>query len=80
MTEIRQHAEKKCQKILQLDSNFSPTIQMWYDWIHAYLQLIRIKEGKAHNSRNIIRFAKRKHIETPKALTLEELRYGLQFA
>jgi hypothetical protein len=26
MTKIRQHAEKKCQKILQPDSNFSPTV------------------------------------------------------
>ncbi len=80
MTKTRQHAEKKCRKILRLDSNFSPTVQMWYNRIHAYLQLIRLKEGKAHNSRNIICFAKRKHIETPKALTLEELRDGLQFA
>jgi hypothetical protein len=80
MTKIRQHTEKKCRKILRPDSNFSPTIQMWYDQIHAYLQLIQLKEGKAHNSRNIICFEKSKHIETPKALTLEELRDGLQFA
>jgi hypothetical protein len=31
MTEIRVHAEKDCQKILRPESNFSPTIQMWYD-------------------------------------------------
>ncbi len=31
MTEIRVHAKKKCRKILWPDSNFSPTIQMWYD-------------------------------------------------
>ncbi len=40
MTEIRIHAEKRCRKILQPDSVYSPTIQMWYDQIHAYLQLI----------------------------------------
>jgi hypothetical protein len=40
MMEIRVHAEKKCRKILRLERNFSPTIQMWYDQIHAYLQLI----------------------------------------
>ncbi len=40
MTEIRVHAEKKCRKILRPDSDFSPTIKMWYDRIHAYLQLI----------------------------------------
>jgi hypothetical protein len=47
MTKIRQHAEKKCQKILQPDSNFSPTVQMWYDRIHAYLQLIRLNSLSA---------------------------------
>jgi hypothetical protein len=46
MTEIRVHAKKKCRKILRPKSDFSPTIQMWYDQIHAYLQLIRLKEGK----------------------------------
>ena len=40
MKEIRVHAEKKCRKILRPESNFSPTIQLWYDRIHAYLQLI----------------------------------------
>jgi hypothetical protein len=43
MTKIRIHAEKKCRKILRPESNFSPTVQMWYDRIHAYLQLIRMK-------------------------------------
>jgi hypothetical protein len=31
MTEIRVHAKKKCRKILRLENDFSPTIQMWYD-------------------------------------------------
>ena len=35
MTEIRVLAEKKCRKILRPESDFSPTIQMWYDHIHA---------------------------------------------
>jgi hypothetical protein len=47
MTEIRVHIEKNCQKILRPESDFSPTIQMWYDRIHAYLQLICLQEGKA---------------------------------
>jgi hypothetical protein len=46
MTEMRRHAEKKCRKILQLESNFSPTVQIWLDMIYAYLQLIQMKEGK----------------------------------
>ena len=48
-------------------------------WIHAYLQLIRLKEGKASNASNIVRFAKRTHIERPAELTMEELEDGLQF-
>ncbi len=46
MTEIRVHAKKKCRKILQPESDFSLTIQMWYDWIHAYLQLIQLQEER----------------------------------
>jgi hypothetical protein len=61
MTEIWQHAKKKCCKILRPDSYLSPAIQLWYDRIHAYLQLIDLKE-EAQNIGNIMRFAKRKHI------------------
>ena len=78
MTEIRVHAEKDCRKILRPESDFSPTIQMWYDRIHAYLQLIRLKEGKASNG-NIVRFAKRTNIDRPAELSMEELEDGLQF-
>jgi hypothetical protein len=58
MTEIRVNAEKKCWKILRPELDFSPTIQMWYNRIQAYLQLIRLQEGKAKNVGNILRFAK----------------------
>jgi hypothetical protein len=79
MTEIRVHAEKKCRKILRPDSDYSPTIQMWYDRIHAYLQLICMKEGKTKNTGNIIRFAMRTNIQDPTALTMEELKDGLRY-
>jgi hypothetical protein len=78
--EIRIHAEKNCKKILQPDDNFSPTIQMWYSRIHAYFQLIRMKEEKKNNTRNILRFAWCQHINKPEELTMEELQDGLQFA
>jgi hypothetical protein len=52
---------------------------MWYDRIHAYLQLIRLKEGMASNASNIVRFAKRTHIERPAELRMEELEDRLQF-
>jgi hypothetical protein len=65
--------------MLRTESNFSPTIQMWYHRIHAYLQLIRLKEGTTSNAGNIIRFAKWKHLQQPEKLMLEELQDGLQF-
>jgi hypothetical protein len=80
MTEIRVHAKKKCRKILRPYGNFSPTVKMWYNRIHAYLQLIRMKEGKTNNTANILCFAWRQHINNPKGLTMEELKDGLQYA
>ncbi len=80
MKEIRVHAEKKCRKILRLESYFSPTIQIWYDQIHAYLQLICLQEGKVKNVGNVLRFARWQHIEHPNLLTMDELKDGLQFS
>ena len=82
MKEIRVHAEKKCRKILRPESDFSPTIQLWYNRIHAYLQLICLREGKTRNAGggNILQFARWQHIEHPEALTMDELKDGLQFA
>jgi hypothetical protein len=80
MTEIRIHAEKDCRKILRPYHDFSPTIQMWYNRIHTYLQLIRMKEGKTNNMGNILRFARHQHINNPEGLTMEELQDSLQFA
>jgi hypothetical protein len=73
MMEIRIHAEKNCSKILQPHDVFSPLIQVWYNRIHAYLQLIRMKEGKINNMGNILRFARHQHINNPEGLTMEEL-------
>jgi hypothetical protein len=77
MTEIRIHAKKHCRKSLRPDDNFSPTIQMWYDRIHAYLQLIRMKEGETHNTGNILQFACCQHIANQEKLMTEELQDGL---
>ncbi len=53
---------------------------MWYDRIHAYLQLIRLQEGKAKNVGNILRFARRQHIPHPEQQTMDELKDRLQLA
>jgi hypothetical protein len=80
LTEIRRYAEKKCRKILTPDSKFSPTIRMWYDRIHAYQQLIKLKEGKTNKARNKFRFARKNNILNQEKLTLKELNDGLQLA
>jgi hypothetical protein len=80
MTEIRVHAKKNCRKISRPESDYSPTIQMWYNRIHAYLQLMRMREGSAKNIRNILCFAQQQHIEHPDQLTMEELKDRLQLA
>ncbi len=82
MDEIRIHAEKKCRKILRPVADFSPEIQHWYDKIHAYLALIRLRSGDhpKMNRCNTMRFAKRKLIDSPEALTDEELQDGLRIA
>jgi hypothetical protein len=65
LTEIRRYAEKKCRKILTPDSEFSPTIWMWYNRIHVYPQLIKLKEGKTNKARNTFRFARKNNILNP---------------
>ncbi len=72
MTEILVHAEKKCRKILHPDWDYSPTVQMWYDRIHAYPQLIRMEDGKAKNIGNIIHLARCTNVKGPDKLTMEE--------
>ena len=64
MDEIRIQAEKKCRKILTRVADFSLQIQHWYDKIHAYLALLRLKGGNHPNMNqaNTYRFAKRKDI------------------
>ena len=45
MDEIRVHAEKKCRKFLTPAAEYSPAIQHWYDRIHAYMDLLKLKQG-----------------------------------
>jgi hypothetical protein len=79
MTEIRVHVEKKCRKVLRPNSNYSPTVHMWYDRIHTYLQLICMKEGKTKNNGNMIRFAVRTNIQDLVNFTMVEVKDGLRY-
>ena len=41
--EIRVHGEKTCRKFLTPEAEYSPVIQYWYDRIHAYMDLLKLK-------------------------------------
>ena len=82
MDEIRKHAERNCRKILRPELCFSPPVQHWYDKVHAFKRLIRLREGTGSyiDGSRAVRFAKRKGIKDPKSMTLEQLKDGLQAA
>ena len=82
MHEIRISAERSCRKILKPESAFSPPIKFWYDKIHAYQALVRMKEGThPHmNCRHAIRTALRKNITDPYLLTIKECQESIRLA
>ena len=73
---------EKCKNILRPASEYSPPIQYWYDKIHAYKNLITLKEGtkKYMNKSRVIKFAKKHMIEAPHDLTVDDCKDGLRFA
>ena len=82
LDEIRIHAERKCRKLLKPDMEFSPTIQYWYDRIHAYRQLIKIRKNNGSNidRSRAVRTAKRKKIKDPKGLSIAQCKDGITYA
>ena len=80
MDKIRLHAEHNCRKIYTPESPFSLEIQAWYDRIHAYLALIKLLENSdGRNNDNTCRFSRRKGIENPKSMTMQEIKEGLRY-
>ena len=81
MDEIRVHAEKKCRKFLTSAAEYSPALQHWYDRIHAYMDLLKLKQGthKYMNKGNVRRNAKRRYIKNPACLTVEEIQDALWY-
>ena len=65
MDEIRVHAEKKCRKFLTPAAEYSPAIQHWYDRIHAYMDLLKLKQGTHKGSSY---FSPMKHLPMKKTL------------
>ena len=81
MDEIRGRAERKCRKFTTSAAKFSPVIQDWYDTIHAYMDLLKLKQGlnKFMNKGNVRRKARRKNISNPADLSAEEIQDALGY-
>lgn len=83
MDEYKTNAESKCRKITKPSLPYSPTSSFWYDQIHAYRTLIRIKTGAAGPGTDIsraIRTALRKKIPNPRLLTVAQCWDGIKAA
>ena len=83
MDEYKTNAESKCRKITKPSLSYSPTTTFWYDQIHAYRTLIRIKTGAAGPGTDVsraIRTALRKKIPTPRLLTVAQCWDGIKAA
>ena len=81
MDQIRIHAEKQCRNFKTPDAEFSPTIKHWYDRIHAYMDLLKLKQGhkKFTNKGNVRRKARGKGISNPAGLSEEAIRDALRY-
>ena len=82
MDEIRARSEKECRRILKPAVSYSPVVAFWNDKIHAFQQLIRIKEGlhPSINRGRAYRTAMRKNIPTPWLLSLSDCKEGLRLS
>ena len=82
MDNIRTRSERSCRKILKPAVPFSPVIAFWNDKIHAFQQLIKIREGNhPHINRGrAYRTASRKLIPSPWLLSMDDCKEGLRLA
>ena len=83
MDEYKKNAESMCQKITKPILPYSPTTSFWYDQIHAYRTLIRIKTGAAGPGTDVsraVRTALRKKMPTPRLLTVAQCWEGIKAA
>ena len=49
MNDIRVHAERKCRKFKTPAAEFTPQVKYWYNRIHAYMDLLKLKCKTAIN-------------------------------
>ena len=83
--EIKQYrlgAEHTCRKILKPHSPFSLPIKYWYDRIHTFRDLIKLKQG--NNPRmgksRILRSARRLHIPDAAGLSINDCKEGIRLS
>ena len=83
--EIKQYrlgAEHNCRKILKPHSPFSLPVKYWYDRIHTFRDLIKLKQGR--NPRmgrsRILRSANRLHIPDAAKLTIDDCKEGIRLS
>ena len=81
MNEIKVHVEKKWRKFLTPAAEYSPVIQHWYGRVHAYMDLLELKQGthKYMIKDNVRRNAKRRNISNPADLSVEEIQNALRY-
>ena len=81
MDDVRVHAERNCRKFKTPAAEFSPQVKHCYDRIHAYADLLKLKEGtNIHmNKANVRRRARRSEIENPASLSIKEIQDGLRY-
>ena len=62
-------------------AEYNPVIQHSYDRIHAYMDLLKLKQGTHRNMNrgNARRNAKRRNISTPRDLSVEEIQDALRY-
>lgn len=81
--EYKTNAEAGCRKITKPALPYSPAVTFWYDQIHAYQTLIRIKSGTAGEHTDVsraIRTAHRKKILNPRSITIDQCMDGIKVA
>jgi hypothetical protein len=83
--EVKQYrigAEHSCRKILKPHSPFSLPVKYWYDRIHTFRDLIKLKQGnnRRMGKSRILRSAKRLHIPNAATLSIDDCKEGIRLS
>lgn len=80
--QLRIGSEHTCRRILKPHSPFSLPIKYWYDRIHTFRNLIRLREGlhPGMGKSRILRAARRLHIPDASNLSIDDCKEGIRLA